>query len=167
MCPLTMTDTPSGTISRSRPPKTVAYSCTRLVCRIAWVKSTSTSPNMAVTVRFSGTTQRPSRRAGPKMPGDDPAAVEAHGLRGRHGQVRGQLRELAERPGREGALNPLGVFFRGEPPVAHRLGEQGEDPVPVSVGRAQVTRRLPWAHGLKLPRPGPPGHVGDRCTRRG
>jgi len=68
MCPLTITDTPSGTISRSRPPNTVAYTCIRAACSIAWVKSTSTSPNIAVTVRFSGTTQRPSRRAGPKIP---------------------------------------------------------------------------------------------------
>src|SRR5689334_7903367 len=68
MCPLTITDTPSGTISLSRPPNTVAYTCTRLACMIAWVKSTSPPPNIAVTVRFSGTTQRPSRRAGPNIP---------------------------------------------------------------------------------------------------
>jgi hypothetical protein len=68
VCPVTTTDTPSGTTMRSRPPITVAYSRTRLACRIAWVKSSSTSPAMAVTVRLSGTTQRPSRRAGPKTP---------------------------------------------------------------------------------------------------
>src|ERR1700761_3381175 len=68
MCPLTTTCTPSGTMIRSRPPNTVAYTWTLGVCRMAWVKSTSTSPNIAVTVSFSGTTQRPSRRAGPMIP---------------------------------------------------------------------------------------------------
>src|SRR6185437_3523181 len=41
MCPLTITDTPSGTISRRRPPNTVAYTWTRLACRMACMKSTS------------------------------------------------------------------------------------------------------------------------------
>src|SRR5580693_3924826 len=67
-CPVTTTDTPSGTISRIRPPIAVAYSSTRLACSIAWVKSTSTSPAMAVTVSVSGTTHRPSRRAGLNSP---------------------------------------------------------------------------------------------------
>ncbi len=68
VCPVTTTVTPSGTVIRSRPPITVAYIRTRRAGSIAWVKSTSTSPNAAVTVRLSGTTQRPSLRAGPKTP---------------------------------------------------------------------------------------------------
>ena len=136
-CAVTATDTPSGTTSRSRPPITVAYSCTWRACRIAWVKSTSTSPNAAVTLRVSGTTQRPSRRAGPKIPADHPAAVQTYRLRGRHGQVAGQLGQLAERPRGEGPLDPFGVLRwsagrRSPPRRARRAPVPGQHRTPAS-----------------------------------
>jgi hypothetical protein len=110
------------------------------------VKSISTSPATAVTVRLSGTV--PAGRA--EDAGDDPPAIEAHGLRGRRGQVGRQLRELAERPRGAGLLNALGVLLRGKPPVARRLGEQRQHPVPVSVGRAQVAGGQAWAHAPNI-----------------
>ena len=41
---------------------------------------------------------------------------------------------------KERALHPFGMFVRGQPPVGHRLAEQGHHAIPVGVGSAQVTR---------------------------
>ena len=102
----------------------------------------------------------------PEDPGDHPAAVQPHRLRGRDGQVHGQLGELAERPGGEGPLDPFGMLVRGEPPVAHRVAEHRYHAVAVRVGRAQVAGRRPWAHGPELIVCWPVRHAGVGCAGR-
>ncbi len=137
-------------------------------------------------------------RGGPaEDPGDHPAAVQPDRLRGRHGQIRRQLRELTERPGRRRSVNSFGKRLGGEPSSSSpRLSKASTRSWSASEARksraivvhgrglmADVSRCLEGAFEVLLflvasvhrqrsapfwPRGGCAGrHVRRRCTRRG
>jgi hypothetical protein len=126
--PLTVTRTPSGTITSSCPPMTVAK------------------------VEDDLAEDRGDREAGrddpapvPLLPGEDPgdgpAAVQPDRLGPGCGQVNGQLGEVAEGPGGVRPLGPAGMLLQRQPAVCRGRAEELEYRVPVGVGAAQVTGR--------------------------
>ena len=105
--------------------------------------------------------------------GHGAGVVQPQWLGARQREVIGQPGQVAQGPGRIGALHPVRVLLERDPPVPGRLGEQRHHALPVSVRGAQVTRALPGIHPLTIAALTPgrhnpyPDRTGPALTGRG